>query len=90
VDITQHKQNELQLTAYQRQLESHNATLTVLTTTDGMTGVTNKRTMLERLAAELDAAKQFHVPLSLVLLDVDSFKAYNDSFGHPAGDDVLK
>jgi diguanylate cyclase (GGDEF)-like protein/PAS domain S-box-containing protein len=90
VDITQHKQYEEQLTTYQRQLESHNAILTVLATIDGMTGITNKRTMLERLAVELDAAHQLRLPLSLVLIDVDHFKAYNDSFGHPAGDDVLK
>lgn len=90
IDITRHKRYEQQLTAYQQQLEGHNTALTVLATTDGLTGITNKRTMLERLAAELQVAQQIGVPLSLILLDVDHFKSYNDSFGHPAGDDVLK
>ena len=90
VDVTQRKQYEQQLTAYQHQLETNNAALTVLATTDGMTGVANKRTLLERLAVELRAAQHMQVPLALVMLDVDHFKAYNDSFGHPAGDVVLK
>lgn len=90
VDITDQKQHEQQRTAYQRQLESHNAELNVLAATDGLTGVANKRALLERLGMELHAAWQVQAPLSLVLLDVDHFKAYNDSYGHPAGDAALK
>jgi diguanylate cyclase (GGDEF)-like protein/PAS domain S-box-containing protein len=90
VDMTQHKEYEQQLTAHQQQLQRHNADLTVLATTDGMTGITNKRTLLERLAAELHVARQTRTPLSLIMLDVDHFKAYNDTHGHLAGDIVLK
>lgn len=90
VDITEHKQQEQQLTASQRQLERHNAALTVLATTDGLTGIANKRTVLERLALELQTAERLSAPLSLVLVDVDHFKAYNDTFGHLAGDALLK
>jgi diguanylate cyclase (GGDEF)-like protein/PAS domain S-box-containing protein len=89
VDITHHKQLEQQLTSSQRQLERHNAALAVLAATDGMTGIANKRTLLERLAVELSRVAQRAAPLSLVLMDVDHFKSYNDQFGHPAGDQVL-
>jgi diguanylate cyclase (GGDEF)-like protein/PAS domain S-box-containing protein len=89
VDITQQKQHEHQLAAHQRELEHDNAALAVLAATDGMTGVANKRSLLERLTVELQRAHQSGTPLSLVLLDVDHFKAFNDSFGHQAGDAVL-
>jgi diguanylate cyclase (GGDEF)-like protein len=56
---------------------------------DGLTGAFNKRYLLERLATELAFAQRHRTPLSLILLDVDHFKRVNDTFGHPAGDDVL-
>ncbi len=89
VDITQHQLYAQQLKTYQRQLEQQNDVLTVLATTDSLTGLLNRRTLIERLADALERAQQSRRPLSLVLLDVDFFKAYNDAFGHPAGDAVL-
>lgn len=67
-----------------------NANLEKLATTDGMTGLNNHRTFQETLAQECLRASRSQQPLSLLLLDVDHFKKYNDSFGHPAGDTVLK
>ena len=71
-------------------LEAANAELEALATTDGMTGLKNHRAFQEQLAVEVSRAGRYHMPLSLILLDVDHFKGFNDAFGHPAGDAVLK
>ncbi len=76
---------------FQKQaLEEANAELEALATTDGMTGLKNHRTFQEQLADEVNRAGRYHTPLSLVILDIDHFKGFNDAFGHPAGDTVLK
>lgn len=61
-----------------------------LASTDALTKVLNRRALLERLTAEVDRARRFGSPLSLLLLDVDYFKQINDSAGHLAGDQVLR
>ena len=57
--------------------------------TDGLTGVANRRKFDKELASEWRRAKRDGTDLSLILLDIDEFKAYNDNYGHPSGDDVL-
>lgn len=57
---------------------------------DGLTGVSNRRHFDERLAVEWGRAQRAGSALSLVLLDVDFFKPYNDHYGHQAGDDCLR
>ena len=79
-----------QLREQQEQLRIANEQLKALATTDGLTGLKNHRTFKERLAEEFERATRYHLPLSLMLLDVDHFKAFNDTHGHPAGDEVLK
>jgi diguanylate cyclase (GGDEF)-like protein/PAS domain S-box-containing protein len=73
-----------------QELEKANAELGRLATTDGLTGLQNHRAIQERLASEAELATRHNLPLSAILLDVDLFKDYNDSYGHPAGDLVLK
>lgn len=58
--------------------------------TDSLTGLHNHRHFQERLATELSRAERFDRPLSVVMLDIDNFKALNDTHGHPIGDLVLK
>jgi len=61
-----------------------------LATTDGLTGLSNHRTFQERLAEELSRASRFGNDLSLLIIDIDHFKSINDTYGHQAGDTVLK
>lgn len=61
-----------------------------LSVTDALTGLSNRRYIEKRLAEEIDRSKRHRFPMSLIMLDVDQFKSYNDSFGHPAGDVALK
>ncbi len=58
--------------------------------TDGLTGLYNHRFFQERLAAEIARAQRFEKPLTLLMIDVDNFKEFNDAFGHPQGDRLLK
>ncbi len=57
--------------------------------TDGLTGLCNYRHFYERLEAECARARRYGLPLSLLMIDIDDFKRFNDRFGHPVGDLVL-
>lgn len=58
--------------------------------TDSLTGLYNKRYFLEALKNEVARAARFSRPTSLIILDIDDFKHYNDTYGHPDGDVLLK
>jgi GGDEF domain-containing protein len=59
-------------------------------TKDGLTGLANHRHFYDRLAEELDRAQRLSRPLALLMVDIDDFKKLNDTYGHPAGDEVLR
>lgn len=73
-----------------RQLEEANAQLAQLAVTDGLTGLYNHRYFQERLAQEVERTRRSTEPVTLLMIDVDHFKNYNDSHGHQAGDGVLR
>jgi diguanylate cyclase (GGDEF)-like protein len=70
-------------------LARQNARLAELAATDELTGVKNRRRFREDLELFFSQADRQGSPLSLIMLDIDRFKQYNDAFGHPAGDEVL-
>ncbi|MGI4816099.1 MAG: diguanylate cyclase [Janthinobacterium lividum] len=74
----------------QQQLLETNLELQRLTNSDGLTGLSNRRYFDEYLRAEWRRAERDQTPLGLLMIDVDNFKAYNDYYGHVAGDEVLK
>lgn len=84
------KQEKVEQQQRRRELEQSNRQLSVLATTDPLTGLANRRRFAEALTEQLSLANRLVRPLSLVLLDIDHFKAYNDAFGHTAGDEALR
>jgi two-component system, sensor histidine kinase LadS len=61
-----------------------------LSITDALTGLFNKRYMVSKLASEADHAFRMDQPLSVIMMDLDDFKKVNDTYGHSAGDDILR
>lgn len=72
------------------ELAEANSRLAQLAVTDGLTSLYNHRHFHERLALEAERSLRNGLPLSLMMIDVDHFKHYNDAHGHPAGDEVLR
>jgi diguanylate cyclase (GGDEF)-like protein len=61
-----------------------------LAATDGLTGLYNHRRICELLREEMRRAERYNRPLSVLMLDLDSFKSFNDAYGHPSGDQLLR
>lgn len=74
---------------FARTVEAQKKTLHDLSLSDGLTGIANRRAFDLRLEQEIDSARRHQWPLTVVLLDVDFFKPYNDQYGHAKGDDCL-
>src|SRR5690606_4891976 len=70
-------------------LEQLNQTLATQATTDALTGLLNRRALEDALARDFARAQRSKEPLSLLMLDVDHFKRFNDTHGHLVGDEVL-
>jgi diguanylate cyclase (GGDEF)-like protein/PAS domain S-box-containing protein len=82
--------NTVLLEQQRLELEEANANLQKLATTDGLTGLRNHRAMQDALTLTVQGSARKKLPVSVALLDVDHFKKFNDSFGHQAGDVVLR
>ncbi len=80
----------IELRAAQRELAAAVQQLDRLARTDELTGLLNRRALMQALEVEVSRLGRYGGELSLVLLDIDHFKAINDEFGHPAGDEVLR
>jgi two-component system cell cycle response regulator len=73
-----------------KELVSAEVKLRKLAVTDGLTGLYNYRAFRRQLHLEVSRSRRFGMPFSLLMMDIDHFKQYNDLFGHPSGDRVLK
>jgi diguanylate cyclase (GGDEF)-like protein len=71
-------------------LSEANARLGQQSITDALTGIPNRRAYDQKLTEEFSRARRTGAPLSLLLIDIDTFKQYNDTFGHLAGDSALQ
>jgi len=65
-------------------------TIQILANTDALTGTLTRRKFFELLEREFSRSRRYKIPLSIIMLDVDEFKKFNDKFGHQVGDLVLK
>ncbi len=74
----------------ERELSALNAQLRIMSSTDVLTAVANRRSLEERLHEMWELSQRTHEPLSLVMCDIDHFKRVNDDYGHQAGDLVLQ
>ncbi len=86
----QRDQAYLALRHSQQQLQEKNLQLLRLSNQDGLTELSNRRYFNEYLEAQWKLAIRDKTPISLLMIDVDDFKRYNDTYGHLAGDDVLR
>ncbi|TAN41945.1 MAG: diguanylate cyclase [Nitrospirae bacterium] len=84
------KEREHELMEVSRRLEDANRILMRISSEDGLTGLQNRRFFDEHFEIEWKRAFRESSKLSLIMIDVDYFKAYNDRYGHLAGDDCLK
>ncbi len=87
--LDQEKHLEL-LSEYQRDMDRVRIDLQAQSVTDALTGVRNRRSLDLKLEEEYLRAARHNSPLSLLMIDLDRFKQVNDTFGHPAGDEVLR
>ena len=74
----------------EKELLEVNQQLTYMSQTDALTGLDNRRHLNERIDEMFSHAKRLNEPFSLVMCDLDKFKSVNDTYGHQAGDEVLK
>ncbi|MBI5945412.1 MAG: diguanylate cyclase [Chloroflexi bacterium] len=90
IDITNRVYAEKALEAANLALQNTLAREKELARTDPLTGINNRRCLIERAEHELDVAMRYQQPLSVILFDIDHFKNINDTFGHLAGDQILQ
>jgi diguanylate cyclase (GGDEF)-like protein len=89
-EIDSRKERERELTEMAEQLDAANKKLTRMSYLDGLTNVPNRRYFEEFLTKEWKNAIRVEEFISLIMFDIDCFKAYNDTYGHLIGDDCLK
>jgi diguanylate cyclase (GGDEF)-like protein len=89
-EIERRRAREQELLEVMRQLQEANQMLLRLSCLDGLTGITNRRQFDDFLDQEWRRAVRELTPLSLIMLDIDCFKSYNDTHGHTSGDECLR
>jgi diguanylate cyclase (GGDEF)-like protein len=84
------QQAHQELATLNAELLEANRALAQAAVTDGLTGLKNHRAFQEALHSAAQMAERLQQPLSLIMFDIDHFKQFNDTFGHPAGDELLR
>jgi diguanylate cyclase (GGDEF)-like protein len=82
-DVTEQAVNNVELEAANKKLE-------VISKTDGLTGLLNRKSWEEHLNKEYERQKRYNEDCTLIIFDIDHFKKVNDNYGHPAGDEVIR
>jgi diguanylate cyclase (GGDEF)-like protein len=90
VDLTRRKEEEGDLLQLAARLSRSNQRLLELVTTDSLTSLKSRQAFMDHLEAQVEISDRHARPLSVLILDIDHFKEFNDTFGHLAGDEVLK
>ena len=90
VDISRRREEEEDLLELPARLEERNEQLLELVATDSLTSLRSGQNFLDHLSAQLEVSVRHSRHLSLLILDIDHFRTFNDTFGHLAGDEVLK
>ncbi len=90
IDITERKAAEKKIEQLVQQLEAEKREAQLNAITDKLTGLSNRRHLDDALRTEFNRMKRSGEPLSVIILDIDHFKEYNDSYGHPAGDECIR
>lgn len=88
-DVTERTREAERLKRLEQELRQANASLERVARIDGLTGLARRHRFLQRLDEEFSRSRRYKMSLSLLILDVDHFKAVNDSYGHSVGDRVL-
>jgi diguanylate cyclase (GGDEF)-like protein/PAS domain S-box-containing protein len=90
LDVTKEREAEREVRQVQQELQVANEKLRTLSLTDALTGLMNRRDLENCLERELARCIRSRAQLCLLMLDVDNFKSFNDSFGHVQGDEALR
>ena len=89
-EVDRLKEREQHLVEMTMKLERANVLLERLSNSDGLTGIPNRRYFDYMFKKLLASGTRLSIPISLLMMDIDNFKLYNDTYGHLAGDDCLK
>ncbi|MCP3888374.1 MAG: diguanylate cyclase [Desulfobulbaceae bacterium] len=90
MDLTEINKARQKIQEQADKINETNKRLAQLAALDGLTGISNRRTFQEQLDLQIRLSSRNDHTISLLLIDVDHFKSYNDTFGHTAGDEILK
>jgi diguanylate cyclase (GGDEF)-like protein len=84
------KTNSLELSRINKELEEANRKLEILSQIDGLTGIFNRMMFENKIKGEWNRCKRHSIPLSMMMIDIDFFKPFNDHYGHRAGDGCVQ
>lgn len=90
LDVTRAWEAQQEVQRIQKELQAANERLQMLSLTDALTGLMNRRALEDSLETESARSLRSGAPLSVFMLDIDNFKGFNDTFGHVCGDEVLR